>query len=309
MITNQPGTAQFVVAAGVMAVMVGVFQLAMGLLRLGVLVNFVSHSVVVGFASGAGVLIAAKQVRHLLGLEFESHALVETIQGVTTHLTDVHQFTAALGIVSIVIIVGVRRINPKLPTALISMAVATLAVFILGLDDQGVAVIGLLPRGFPPLADIPLLDLDLITQLSAGALAVGAIGLVETSAISRSIASHTGQRLDSNQEFVGQGLANMAAGCFSGYPSAGSFSRSAVNFKSGAKSSMSAVFSGVFVLLATFSSGSPGLLFTSSRPGGRPDRHGLRHDRSQGNRAHLSGCSRGCRHLAGDFPGNSVSAH
>jgi SulP family sulfate permease len=116
MITNQPGTAQFVVAAGVMAVMVGVFQLAMGLLRLGVLVNFVSHSVVVGFASGAGVLIAAKQVRHLLGLEFESHTLVETIQGVTTHLTDVHQFTAALGIVSIVIIVGVRRINPKLPT-------------------------------------------------------------------------------------------------------------------------------------------------------------------------------------------------
>ena len=252
LITNEPGTPQFLVAAGMMAVMVGLFQLVMGLLRLGVLVNFVSHSVIVGFASGAGVLIAAKQLRHLLGLEFESHTLVETIQGVAANLLEAHQFTAALGIASIVIILWVRRINSKLPTALISMAFATIVVFILGLDDRGVAVIGLLPRGFPPLADIPIFDLDLIAQLSSGALAVGAIGLVETTAISRSIATHTGQRLDSNQEFVGQGLANMAAGFFSGYPSAGSFSRSAVNFKSGARTSVSAVFSGVFVLIATF---------------------------------------------------------
>jgi SulP family sulfate permease len=252
MITNEPGTAQFLVAAGLMAVMVGCFQLVMGLLRLGVLVNFVSHSVIVGFASGAGVLIAAKQLPHLLGLEFEGHTLVETIQGVTTNLLDAHPFTTVLGIFSIVIIVWIRRINPKLPTALIAMALASIVVFILGLDGRGVAVIGLLPRGFPPLADVPIFDLDLIAQLSAGALAVGAIGLVETTAISRSIATRTGQRLDSNQEFVGQGLANIAAGFFSGYASAGSFSRSAVNFKSGARSSMSALFSGVFVLIATF---------------------------------------------------------
>jgi MFS superfamily sulfate permease-like transporter len=126
MITNEPGTVQFVVAAGVMAVMVAMFQLVMGLLRLGVLVNFVSHSVIVGFASGAGVLIAAKQLRHLLGLEFESHTLVETIQGVTENLLDAHQFTTVLGIVSIVIIVGARRINPKLLTALIAMAFASI---------------------------------------------------------------------------------------------------------------------------------------------------------------------------------------
>ena len=184
LITNEPGTPQFLVAAGMMAVMVGLFQLVMGLLRLGVLVNFVSHSVIVGFASGAGVLIAAKQLRHLLGLEFESHTLVETIQGVAANLLEAHQFTAALGIASIVIILWVRRINSKLPTALISMAFATIVVFILGLDDRGVAVIGLLPRGFPPLADIPIFDLDLIAQLSSGALAVGAIeGVIATCAV------------------------------------------------------------------------------------------------------------------------------
>ncbi|MEE8350444.1 MAG: SulP family inorganic anion transporter [Acidobacteriota bacterium] len=251
MITNEVGTEQFLVAAGVMAVMVGLFQLVMGLLRLGVLVNFVSHSVIVGFASGAGVLIAAKQLPHLLGLKFESHTLVETIHGVVANLMEAHQLTTALGIASIVIILWVRRVNPKLPTALISMALASGVVFILGLQDQ-VAVIGLLPRGFPPLADLPIFDLDLIAKLSSGALAVGAIGLVETTAISRSIATHTGQRLNSNQEFIGQGLANMASGFFSGYACAGSFSRSAVNFKSGAKSSMSALFSGIFVLIATF---------------------------------------------------------
>ena len=252
MIAIEPGTPEFLVAAGMMAVMVGVFQLVMGLLRLGMLVNFVSHSVIVGFASGAGVLIAVKQLRHLLGLEFDSHTLVETLQGVLTNLLDIDQATAALGIATMVIILVIRRVNSKLPSALIAMAFASLVVFTMGLDQKGVSVIGLLPRGFPPLADLPLFDLNLIAQLSAGALAVGAIGLVETSAISRSIATQTGQRLDSNQEFVGQGLANLAAGFFSGYACAGSFSRSAVNFKSGAKTSMSAIFSSLFVLMAMF---------------------------------------------------------
>jgi SulP family sulfate permease len=113
-------------------------------------------------------------------------------------------------------------------------------------------VIGQLPNSLPPLASIPLFDLDFIARLSTGALAVGAIGLVETTAIAQSIASQTGQRLDSNQEFVGQGLANIAAGFFSGYACAGSFSRSAVNFKAGARTPFSAIFSSLFVLVAMF---------------------------------------------------------
>ena len=248
----QPGTPEFVVAAGLLAIMVGLLQLIMGLVRLGVLVNFVSHSVVVGFASGAGVLIAIKQMRHLLGLDFSSRSLVETLEGLADHVLQTHLFTASLGIATIVMIVILRRMNPKLPGALIGMVVASLIVFLSGGDQKGVSVIGELPGSLPPLADLPLTNLNLIAELSAGALAVAAIALVETTAIARSIATQTGQRLDSNQEFVGQGLANLAAGFFSGYPCAGSFSRSAVNFKGGAKTPLSAIFSSLFVLIAMF---------------------------------------------------------
>ena len=247
-----PGTPEFVIAAGVMAVMVGVFQLAMGLARLGMLVNFVSHSVVVGFASGAGILIAIKQLKPLLGLSFESHELYETIIGLIVNLANAHQETAVIGLGTMLLIVILRRINSQLPTSLIVMVLASFAVFTLGLDEQGVVVIGQLPSSFPPLANLPLFNLDLISRLSSGALAVAAIGLVETTAIARSVSAQTGQRLDSNQEFVGQGMANAMMGLFSGYPGAGSFSRTAVNFKAGARSPMAAIFSGIFMLIALF---------------------------------------------------------
>jgi SulP family sulfate permease len=247
-----PGTPKFLVAAGMMAVMVGIIQLGLGLARLGVLVNFVSHSVIIGFTGGAGVLIIAKQLRHLLGLKFTSHSLVETFHNILTHLPETHWPTVTLGIGAMVVIVLLQRLNPKLPGTLISMIVASAAVFFLGLDQAGVKVVGQLPTSLPPLARLPLFDLELIAKLSTGALAVGAIGLVESAAIARSIASQTGQRLSSNQEFVGQGLTNLAAGLFSGYPCAGSFSRSAVNLSTGAQTPLSAIFSGLFVLIAMF---------------------------------------------------------
>ncbi|GJM40881.1 MAG: sulfate transporter [Ardenticatenaceae bacterium] len=247
-----PDTLQFAIAAGVMAVMVGFFQLLMGLLRLGMLVNFVSHSVIVGFASGAGVLIAIKQVNPLLGLSFESHNVAETVAGIVTHLPDSHLQTGAIGLGTMVFIVLLRRVSKRLPAPLITMIIASLIVYLLRLDEAGVPVIGQLPIGFPPLADLPLLNLQLFSQLSTGALAVAAIGLVETTAIARSVSAQTGQRLDSNQEFVGQGMANIFMGLFSGYPGAGSFSRTAVNFKAGARSPMAAIFSGIFMIIALF---------------------------------------------------------
>ena len=246
------GPDQFLVAAGLMAVMVGLFQLVMGLARLGLLVNFVSHSVIVGFASGAGVLIAIKQIGPLLGIRFGSHNILEAFLGIIEEIPHTHLETAALGLGTMVLIIILRRINNRLPAALISMVLSSLIVFIFQLHESGVAVIGQLPQSLPPLADLPIFDLELIGTLSTGALAVGAIGLVETAAISRSIATQTGQRLDSNQEFVGQGIANVFAGFFSGYPVAGSFSRSAVNFKAGAKTPVAAIFSSLFVLIAIF---------------------------------------------------------
>lgn len=249
--TVAPGTPEFAVAAGVLAVMVGLFQLTLGLAGLGVLVNFVSHSVVAGFASGAGILIIFKQLRYFLGLDFPGRDLADTISGLVTHFPQTHAFTTALGVLTIATVVICRKWKLRLPGSLIAMISTSLVVYFFRLDQQGVNVIGELPSSFPPLSKLPL-DRDMISHLSAGALAVGSIGLVQTSAIARSISTQSGQRLDSNQEFVGQGLANMAAGLFSGYPCAGSFSRSAVNYESGARTSMSAIFSSLFVLIALF---------------------------------------------------------
>jgi SulP family sulfate permease len=247
-----PGTAQYVILAGLLAVMVGVLQLVMGLARLGVLVNFVSHSVIVGFSAGAGVLIAVRQLRPLLGLDFPSHSFIETVGGVGGELIagNIHWPTAALGLGTILLLVLLKRFRPKLPGPLIGMIVAAAAVALLGLDQNGVDVIGELPRGLPPFAKLPLFDLELIGQLSAGALAIAAIGLIEAMSIARSISNQSNQRLDSNQEFVGQGLANIASGFFSGYAGSGSFTRSAVNYNAGARTPMASVLSGLFVLVA-----------------------------------------------------------
>lgn len=245
-----PGTPEFIIAAGMVAVMAGIFQLVIGLARLGVLVNFVSHSVIVGFASGAAVLIAVNQIRPLLGLQFSSQSLLGTFREIVTHLPETHWPTAILSLGTIALLLLLRKLNRKLPGPLISMVVASLVVFFLGLNKVGVDVIGQLPTGLPPLVKLPLFNLNMIAKMSSGALAVGAIGLIQTTAIARSISNQTGQRVDNNQEFVGQGMANIAAGFFSGYPGAASFARSAVSLESGAKTALSGVFAGLLVLLA-----------------------------------------------------------
>ncbi len=247
-------TTDAVILAGLLALLVGLFQLIMGLARLGVLVNFVSHSVVVGFSAGAGVLIGVKQLPSLVGLSVESHGLAGTVHELFFQLieTGPHWATAILGLGTILLIVLLRRFSPRLPGPLIGMVAAAAIVGLVGLDQQGVNVIGELPRGLPPLADLPVFELELLAELSTGALAIAAIGLVEAMSIARSIASQTDQRLDSNQEFVGQGLANIAAGLFSGYAGSGSFTRSAVNFKAGGRTPMASALSGLFVLIAMF---------------------------------------------------------
>ncbi len=245
-----PGTTDYVVAAGLLAVMVGIFQLVIGLTGLGVLINFVSHSVVVGFAAGAGVLIALGQIKYFLGVEFPSRNLLDTIVGVAQNLGNINVPTTLLSVVTTILIIVFLKVAPKAPWALIAILVGSVAVYLFNLTAQGVEVLGEIPRSLPPLARLPLLDFDLIGKMSTGALAVGAIGLIQTAAIARSISVQTGQRLSSGQEFVGQGLANIATGFFSGYAGAGSFSRSAVNLRSGARSPLSNLFAGLFMLIA-----------------------------------------------------------
>jgi len=251
----EPGTPEYLVAAGMLAFMAGLFQVIMGFAKLGVLINFVSQSVVVGFSTGAAVLIGVKEIRYLLDIEISGNSFIQTITGLFTNFTEINPLTALLGIGIIAVIVGVRQINARYPGELIGMVLGSVLVAVFGLQAAGIETVGEIPSGLPPFTSLPLLNLDMFLELSTGALAIGAIGLVETTAIARYIATTSGQRLDSNQEFVGQGMANMVSGLFSGYACAGSFSRSAVNNESGGKTPLSAVFSGGFVLLATFTIG------------------------------------------------------
>lgn len=245
------GSPQYMVAAGLLAVMVGLLRLLMGVAGLGVLVNFISDSVIVGFTAGAGVLIAVGQVRNLLGLPIASSpSLVTQVADIVAGFTQFHVATALLGLASLAVLIILRRRVPKAPGPLIVMVGSAAVVALLGLDQRGVGVIGKMPRTLPPLTDLPLLDIHLIGQLSTGALAIAVIGLIEAMSIARSIGSQTGQRINSNQEFVGQGLANIACGFFSGFTCSGSFTRSAVAFEAGARSPIAAVASGVFVLIA-----------------------------------------------------------
>ncbi len=245
-----PNTPEYLVAAGILALLVGVIRLLMGIARLGVMVNFVSDSVIVGFTAGAGILIFANQLRHLLRINIPSvPGLWETFNLVAGNIQRTHLISLGLGLAAMLVIVLLKRFHESLPGPLLAMVITSLSVAIFSLDQMGVRVVSEMPRGLPPLADIAGLDLEMVAKLATGALAVAAIGLVETMSIARVIAAQTRQRLDSNQEFVGQGLANIACGLLSGYPCSGSFTRSAVNYKAGAATSMASVFAGLMVLV------------------------------------------------------------
>jgi len=246
-----PGSGEFLVAAGYMSILVGVLKMSMGLLRWGVLVNFVADSVVLGFTAGAGILISFNQLRHLLRLDIPSNPrLGETVKDLLIHGDETHLISLGLGVGAIVLIILCRRIRPTLPAALLAMVATAAVTAIFRLDEQGVEVLGAIPRSLPPLADLPILDFDLIWKLTPGAVAVTAIGLVEAVSIARTVAAQSGQRLDSNQEFVGQGLASIATGFLSGYAVSGSFTRTIVNYNSGGRTHMASVFSGVWLMLA-----------------------------------------------------------
>ena len=245
----EPGSPEYLAAAGLLAVMVGAFHLMMGFARLGVLVNFVSHSMVVGFSAGAGILIAFHQAKDLLRISIPpSPNLWDTIPSLISRLPETHVPSLALGIGTLLTILVARRLNPRIPSLLVGMVGAAGVVGLLGLEARGIEVVGELPRRLPPLTDFSPIDPQFALNLLAGSLAVAAIGLVEAVSIARTVSTQTGQRLDSNQEFIGQGLANIASGLFSGYVCAGSFTRSALNHRAGARTRLSSIFAAVFVL-------------------------------------------------------------
>ena len=246
----QPNSAAYIELALFMALMVGAVQIIMGVARLGALLNFVSHAVLIGFTTGAAFLIAFKQLPGLLGLKIEKTSIFyEHLWSILTHLHQTEWISLGLGAITIVVIVGFKRLRPNWPGTLIAMIVVGAMVALLDLDERGVAVVGTISGRLPALR---LPDVETVFQagkLVPGAMAIAILGLVEAVSIAKSIADQTRQRININQEFVGQGLSNVSAAIFSGYAGSGSFTRSAVNFRSGARTPLSGIVSAVAVAL------------------------------------------------------------
>lgn len=243
-----PGGPDYIQLALLLSLMVGLVKIAMGVARLGALLNFVSHAVLTGFTTGAAVLIAAKQLPDLLGLRMVKGVfLPEQIYQMLRLAHQIQLLPVLLGVGTILIILALKRWRPAWPGTLLAMALAGGLVALLRLDQRGVAVVGAIPAGLPPLSWPTLETMGQFAPLAPGALAIAILGLVEAMSIARAIADVTRQRLNVNQEFIGQGLANISAALFSGYAGSGSFTRSAVNFRSGAKTPLSGIISSAAV--------------------------------------------------------------
>ncbi|MFO7461073.1 MAG: SulP family inorganic anion transporter [Desulfatiglandales bacterium] len=243
------GSLEYVGLIFFLSLLVGALQILMGMARLGNLLNFVSHSVLLGFMAGAAVLIGFKQLPGLLGVSMvKKIAFYEHLSVLIRNLHNTHMLTLLTGLLTIAIIVTIGKLRPRWPGNLLAMIVVGVVVALFDLDSRGVAVVGSIPRSLPPFSMPEIRWFYRLGELAPGILATAILGLVEAVSISRSIADHTRQRINVNQEFIAQGLANISAAFFSGYPGSGSFTRSAVNFRSGARTPVSGIFSALTVL-------------------------------------------------------------
>ena len=247
---------EFLLIAGLLTVLIGVMRLALGLLRAGFIINFISDAVMVGFTAGAGLLIITFQLSGLLGLDVErTFTFIDAARTLGQTWEGLHFVSLALGLGTVILIFALPQLHPRLPSLFLSVFLMSVLVASFGLAHRGVSVIAPVPAVLPPVANLPLTDFQLVAKLIPGALAIALIGLIEALTIARSIASQTGQHLDNNQEIVGQGVANILVGFLSGYCASGSFTRSRVNLNAGGKTPMTTLLSGVFVLVAVLTLG------------------------------------------------------
>ncbi|RBP83472.1 SulP family inorganic anion transporter [Marinomonas rhizomae] len=229
--------------------LVGFIQFSFGALRLGALVNFISHTVIIGFTTGAALLIATSQIKHLFGIELTSRlSFLEEISAIAQQITQLNPYALAIGASTLAASLIVKSINKKLPNLLIGMVVGSLLSLLLGAQNHGVIMVESMPGTLPPIS-LPNMSPSNLQALFSGAFAVALLGLIEAASIARAISMRSKQIIDGNQEFIGQGMSNIVGGFFSCYPSSGSFTRSGANYDAGAVSPMSAVYAAIIVAL------------------------------------------------------------
>ena len=250
----EPGSGEYVDLVLMATFLTGVFQLAMGLGRMGVLVNFISHTVVVGFTAGAGLLIAASQIQHFFGMPMDrGMSFAETVYAFATHITAIDPLVTLVGTVTLLVAIFVKRRYPKFPYMIAAMVAGSLVAVALDYVPgfaarHGIPTVTALPAALPEFS-LPPFSLESLRKTASIAVAITMLGLTEAVSIARALALRSEQRIDGNQEFIGQGLSNILGSFFSAYASSGSFNRSGLNYEAGAKTPLAAVFSALILTL------------------------------------------------------------
>ena len=245
----EPGTTEFIQLALTLTFLAGVYQLAFGLARLGALVNFVSHTVIIGFTAGAAILIATSQMKHVLGITIpKGESFFHTWIDIWNQLGSINLYIVTVSASTLIIAILIKKLTPRIPYLLVGLIAGSIIAITLNGAEHGVKLVGEIPAHLPPLS-MPDFSLATIQMLAPEAFAVALLGLIEAVSISRAVATKSNQRINSSQEFIGQGLSNMVGSFFSSYAGSGSFTRSGINYAAGAKTPMSAIFSAGFLMV------------------------------------------------------------
>lgn len=257
----EPGSADYISFVILTGMLIGLIQVVSSILRLGFLVNFLSHPVIIGFTSAAAIIITISQLRYLLGIEIpRTSSSIETLQYAITHLTQTHMPTFLLCLGGIILITIFKKISKKIPGALIAVGLSIAAVALLGLDQSGISVVKEVPSGLPAF-QLPTLTWDNIRLVLPTVFTVTVIGIVESISIAKvweskynnTVEPQHRYRIDPNQELLALGISKIGGSFFQAMPSSGSFSRSAVNAESGARTQMSSVIAfGLIVMTLLF---------------------------------------------------------
>lgn len=246
----ETGTATFIALAASMALLVGIIKFALGVFRLGFLVNFLSHPVLSGFTSAAALIIGISQLKHLLGIPMgRSHHIHEVVMEAVEKIGGVNLITLAVGLGGIALIIIVRKIKRSIPGSLLAVFFGILLSWGFGLAENGVNIIGEVPKGLPAFT-VPGFSPDTISTLLPIALTIALVSFMESIAVAKAVqAKHKNYKLIPNQELIALGVANIGAAFFQAYPVTGGFARTAVNDQAGAKTGMASIISALLIIL------------------------------------------------------------
>ncbi len=245
----EQGSAGYISAAALLALMVGAVHLVLGFGRLGFVVNFLSHSVLVGFTAAAAIIIGFSQVKHLFGITTErKDHFYETVEEVVRQIDGTNGTTLVLGVASTALLVLMKKFLPRVPGALVLVIASILAVELFDLTDRGVKTVGEIPSSLPAFG-LPDLDTGTMGSLIGTAFVITLVGFMESIAVAKVYARRHRYDVDANQELIGLGASNVASGLFGGYPVTGGFSRTAVNDTAGARTPLASIVTAILILL------------------------------------------------------------